>query len=56
MWNCRPIAVVTVLYITVNIHSHPRPVVMVTNNFTGLILFRVGCGDLGMYFSNKLSP
>ena len=48
--------VVAVLYITVNIHNHPRLVVTVTNNFAGLILFKVGCGDLGIYFSNKLSP
>ena len=48
-------AVVTVPYITVNVYNHPRLVVMVTNNFTGLILSRVGCGDLGIYFGNKLS-
>jgi hypothetical protein len=48
-------AVITVLYITVNIHNHPRPVVMVTNNLAGLILSKVGCRDLGIYFSNKLS-
>jgi hypothetical protein len=48
-------AVVAVPYITVNICNHPRPVVTVTDNFIGLILFRVGCGDLGIYFSNKLS-
>ena len=47
--------VITVLYIIVNIYNYPRLVVMITNNFTGLILFRVGCGDLGIYFSNKLS-
>jgi hypothetical protein len=49
-------AVVAVLYITVNVYNHFRLVVMVTDNLTGLILFRVGCGDLGIYFSNKLSP
>jgi hypothetical protein len=48
-------AVVAVLYITVNVCNHPRPVVMVTDNFMGLILSRVGCGDLGMCFGNKLS-
>ena len=48
-------AVVAVLYITVNIYNHPRLVIMVTNNLTGLILSRVGCGDLSIYFSNKLS-
>ena len=49
-------AVVTVLYIIVNVHNYPRPVVTVTDNLTGLILFKVGCGDLGIYFSNKLNP
>jgi hypothetical protein len=49
-------AVVAVLYITVNVCNHPRPVVMVTDNLMGLILSKVRCGDLGMYFSNKLNP
>ena len=49
-------AVITVLYIIVNVYNHPRPVVTVTDNLVGLILFKVGCGDLGIYFSNKLSP
>ena len=49
-------AVVAVPYIIVNVHNHPRPVVMVTNNFAGLILSRVDCGDLSIYFGNKLSP
>jgi hypothetical protein len=49
-------AVVAVPYITVNIHNHPRPVVTVTDNLTSLILSRVGCRDLGIYFSNKLNP
>jgi hypothetical protein len=48
-------AVIAVLYITVNIYNYPKPVVMVTDNFIGLILSRVGCGDLSIYFSNKLS-
>jgi hypothetical protein len=48
-------AVVAVLYIIVNIHNHPRPVVTVTDNFIGLILFRVGCRDLSIYFSNKIN-
>ena len=48
-------AVVAVLYIIVNVHNHPRPVVTVTDNFAGLILFKIGCRDLGIYFSNKLS-
>jgi hypothetical protein len=47
--------VVAVLYITVNVHNYPRLVVMVTNNLTGFILSRVGCRDLSIYFSNKLS-
>ena len=49
-------AAVTVPHITVNIHNYPRSVVAVTNNFMGLILFKVGYRDLGIYFSNKLSP
>ena len=48
-------AVIAVLYITVNIRNHPRPVVTVINNFAGLILFKIDCKDLGIYFSNKLS-
>ena len=55
MWNYRLIAVVAVLYIIVNIRNHPRLVIMVTNNLAGFILFRIGCGDLGICFSNKLS-
>ena len=49
-------AVVAVLYIMVNVHNYPRPVVTVTNNFAGLILFKIGYKDLSIYFSNKLSP
>ena len=41
---------------SVKVYNYPRLVVMVTNNFAGLILSKVGCGDLGIYFSNKLSP
>jgi hypothetical protein len=55
LWNYRPTAVVAVPYITVNVRNHPKPVVMVTNNLAGLILSRVGCGDLGICFSNKLN-
>jgi len=29
---------------------------MVTNNLIGLILSRVGCRDLGIYFGDKLGP
>ena len=52
MWNYRPTAVVTVPHVTVNIHNYSRPVVIVTNNLTGLILSRVGRRDLGMRFSD----
>jgi hypothetical protein len=55
LWNYRLTAVVAVLYIIINVHNYPRLVVMVTNNLIGLIFSRVGCGDLGIYFSNKLS-
>ena len=45
-------AVVAVLYIAVNIHNYSGPVVMVIKNLMGLILSKVGCRDLGMYFGN----
>ena len=48
-------AVVAVLYIIVNIYNHPRLIVIVTDNFAGLIFSKVGCRDLNIYFSNKLS-
>ena len=48
-------AVIAVLYIIVNVCNHPRLVVMVINNLAGLILSKVGCGDLGIYFNNKLN-
>ena len=47
-------AAVVVLYRAVNIPNHFRPVIMVINNLTGLIFFRVGRRDLGICFSNKL--
>ena len=56
MWNYRPIAVVAVPYIAVDIHNYSRLVVAVANNPAGLILSRVGRRDLGIYFSNKPSP
>jgi hypothetical protein len=56
LWNYRLTVVVAVPYITVNICNYLRLVVMVTDNLTGFILSKVGCGDLGIYFSNKLSP
>ena len=52
MWNYRPIAVVIVPHVTVNIRNHFGPVVTVTNNLAGLILTRVGRKDLGIYFSD----
>ena len=55
MWNYRLIIAVAVLYIIVNIRNHSKLAVTVTNNLAGLILFRIGCRDLGIYFSNKLS-
>jgi len=55
LWNYRPIAVVIVLYIAINIHNYSKLVVAVANNPIGLIFFRVGRRDLGIYFGNKLS-
>ena len=52
MWNRRPIVVVAVPYVTVNIYNYSGPVVTVTNNLTGLILSRVGRRDLGIRFSD----
>ena len=48
------LAVIIVLYITVNIYNYSRLVVIVTNNLIGLIFSRVGYRDLGIYFGNKL--
>jgi len=48
-------AVIIVLYIVINIYNHSRPVIMVANNLAGLIFPRVGCRDLSIRFSNKLS-
>jgi len=56
LWNYRPIAVITVLYIIINIHNYFRPVVTVANNLTGFIFSRVGRRDLGICFGNKPSP
>ena len=55
MWNYKPIAAIAVLYILINIYNYSRLVITVTNNLIGLVLFRVGCRDLSIYFSNKLS-
>jgi hypothetical protein len=41
---------------TVNIYNYSRLVVKITNNLISLILSRVGYRDLGIYFSNNLSP
>ena len=51
-WNYRPIAVIAVPHVTVNIHNYSRLVVTVTNNLTGLILARVGYRDLGIRLGN----
>ena len=56
MWNCRPIVVVTVLYIAVNIRNYSRLVVAIANDSIGLIFSRVGRRDLSMCFGDKLSP
>ena len=45
--------VVIVPYIAVDIRNYFGPVVLVTNNFVGLILSRKSRRDLGMSFSNK---
>ena len=55
MRTYRPIAVVAVLYIAVNVYNYSGLVILVTNNFIGLILSRVGRKDLGICFGNKLS-
>jgi len=55
LWNYRPIAIIIVLYIAINIHNHSRLVVTVADNLIGLIFFRVGRRDLGMCFSDNLS-
>ena len=52
MWNYRPIAVIVVPHIMVNIRNYSGLVVIVTNNLTGLVLSRVGRRDLGMRFSD----
>jgi len=48
-------AVIIVLYIAINIYNYSRPVVIVANNFIGLIFSRVGYRDLGIRFRNKPS-
>jgi hypothetical protein len=55
LWNYRLTAVVAVPYIIVNVRNYFRLIIIITDNLAGLILSRVGCGDLGIYFSNKLS-
>ena len=56
MWNYRPIAVIIVPYIIVNIYNYSRLVVTFTNNLIGFIFSRVGYRDLGICFSDKPSP
>ena len=46
---------VTVLYVRVNIYNYFRLVITLTNNLTGLILFRIGYRGLDIYFGNKLN-
>jgi hypothetical protein len=52
----RSIAAVAVPYVTVNIYNYSGLVVTVTNNLIGLIFYRIGRRDLGIYFSDNLSP
>jgi hypothetical protein len=52
----RSIAAIAVPYVTVNIYNYSGLVVTVINNLAGLILFRVGRRDLGIYFGDNLSP
>jgi hypothetical protein len=52
LWNRRPIAVIAVPHITVNIYNYSRLVIIVTNNLIGLVLSRVGRKDLGIRFSD----
>ena len=52
MWDYRPIVVVVVPYITVNIYNYSGLVVIVTNNLIGLVLSKVGHRDLGIRFSD----
>ena len=54
MWNRKPIVVIAVPHVTVNIYNHSRLVIAVTNNLAGLIFSKVGRRDLGMCFGNKL--
>ena len=56
MWNYRPIAVVIVPYIAVNIYNYSRPVVTVADNLASLIFSWVGCRDLSIYFGDNPSP
>ena len=54
MGNYRFIAAIIVPYITINIYYYFRLVIIVSNNLIGLI-FWIGCKDLGIRFSDKLS-
>ena len=56
LFRSRPTVVIIVPYVAVNIYNYSRLVVLVTNNLTGLIFFRVGRRDLGICFSNKPGP
>ena len=48
-------AVITVLYIVVNIFNCFKLVVTAVNYLVSLIFSKVGCKDLGIYFSTKPS-
>ena len=54
-WNYRPIAVVAVPYVTVNIYNYSGLVVAVAYNLMSLIFSRVGRRKLSIYFGDKPS-
>ena len=56
MWNYRPIVVIIVLYVAINIYFYSRPIVTVADNFTGFIFSGVGHRDLSIRFRNKPGP
>jgi len=47
------VVVVVVLYIVVNVNNHPWLVIIGANQFIGLILPRIGYGQLVVHFYNK---
>jgi hypothetical protein len=56
LWDYRPIVVIIVPYVAINIYNYSRPVVTVTNNLIGLVFSGVGRKDLGICFGNKPGP